>query len=305
MTRLRYDNLGDIPTMVGAPDRLSVDESYVLCERLAKSHYENFSIASFLLPREKRRYFYAIYAFCRFVDDLGDEFDGDRLAALDYWQEETEACFLGEPSHPYIIALRDTIHSFDIPKEPLLNLIEANRMDQTTTRYPTYEDLEYYCLHSANPVGRLVLYVCGYRDEKRQRLSDYTCTALQLANFWQDVSRDFAKGRIYIPLEDMEKFDYTVEELARHEATDGFRRLMRFQVERTRELFLKGFHLVNLVDDSLKLDIALFSKGGLSVLDSIERQGYDVLGKRPVVGKGKKMYLLLSTLLKLKLLDRV
>ena len=305
MTRFRYDSLGDIPMMVGAPGPVSVDESYSLCERLARTHYENFSIASFLLPREKRRHLYAIYAFCRFVDDLGDEFDGHRLAALDYWQEETEACFFGEPSHPYMIALRDTIHSFDIPKEPLLNLIEANRMDQTIMRYPTYEDLECYCRRSANPVGRLVLYVCGYRDEERQRLSDYTCTALQLANFWQDVSRDLAKGRIYMPLEDMEKFDYTVEELERHEATDGFRRLMRFQVERTRELFLEGFHLVNLVDDSLKLDIALFSKGGLSVLDSIERQGYDVLGKRPVVGKGKKMYLLLSTLLKLKLLNRV
>ena len=305
MTRFQYDNLVETPTMVGAPDRLSVDQSYVLCERLAKTHYENFSIASFLLPQDKRRHFYAIYAFCRFVDDLGDEFDGDRLGALDYWQNETEACFFGEPSHPYMMALRDTIHSFDIPKEPLLNLIEANRMDQTIMRYPTYQDLEHYCRHSANPVGRLVLYVCGYRDEERQRLSDYTCAALQLTNFWQDVSRDYAKGRIYIPLEDMETFDYTEEELARHEVTDGFRQLMRFQVERARDLFEKGLPLVDLVDDGLKLDIALFSKGGMSVLDSIERQNYDVLGKRPVAGKGKKMYLLLSTLLKLKLLNRV
>ena len=291
--------------MVGAPDRLSVDQSYALCERLAKTHYENFSIASFLLPRDKRRHFYAIYAFCRFVDDLGDEFDGDRLEALDYWRNETEACFLGEPSHPYMIALRQTIHSFDIPKEPLLNLVEANRMDQTITRYPTYEDLLRYCRRSANPVGRLVLYVCGYRDEERQRLSDYTCTALQLANFWQDVSRDFAKGRIYIPLEDMETFGYTEEELARHEATGGFRRLMKFQVERARDLFEKGLPLVDMVDDRLKLDIALFSRGGMSVLDSVERRNYDVLSKRPVVGKGKKMYLLLSALLKLKLLNRV
>lgn len=291
--------------MVGAPDRLSVDQSYALCERLAKTHYENFSIASFLLPRDKRKHFYAIYAFCRFVDDLGDEFDGDRLGALDYWRNETEACFLGEPSHPYMIALRETIHLFDIPKEPLLNLIEANRMDQTITRYPTYEDLRRYCRRSANPVGRLVLYVCGYRDEERQRLSDYTCTALQLANFWQDVSRDFDKGRIYIPLEDMETFGYTEEELARREATDAFRRLMKFQVERARDLFERGLPLVDMVDDRLKLDIALFSRGGMSVLDSVERRNYDVLSKRPVVGKGKKMYLLLSALLKLKLLNRV
>ena len=204
-----------------------------------------------------------------------------------------------------MIALRETIHSFDIPKEPLLNLVEANRMDQTITRYPTYDDLEYYCIHSANPVGRLVLYVCGYRDEERQRLSDYTCTALQLANFWQDVSRDFAKGRIYIPLEDMETFGYTEEELARREATDAFRRLMKFQVERARDLFERGLPLVGMVDDRLKLDIALFSRGGMSVLDRIERRNYDILSKRPVVGKGKKMYLLLSTLLKLKLLNRV
>ena len=291
--------------MVGAPDRLSVDESYAICERLAKSHYENFSVASFLLPRGKRRHFYAIYGFCRFVDDLGDEFDGDRMVALDYWQEQTEACYFGEPSHPIMIALRETIHEFDILKEPLLRLIEANRMDQTTTRYATYQDLDRYCRHSANPVGRLVLYVCGYRDEERQRLSDYTCTALQLANFWQDVSRDFAKGRIYIPLEDLDAFDYTVEELERHEVTDSFRKLMRFQVERARELFVRGYQLVNLVDDNLKLDIALFSKGGLSVLDSIQRQDYDVLSKRPVVGKGKKMYLLFSTLLQQKLLNRV
>ncbi|MCY4654123.1 MAG: squalene synthase HpnC [Dehalococcoidia bacterium] len=291
--------------MPGVHNRLSAHESYALCERLTKSHYENFSVASFLLLRERRKHFYAIYAYCRFVDDLGDEFDGDRLGALDYWQDETEACYYGEPSHPYMIALRETVHAFDIPKEPLFSLIDANRMDQSITRYPTYRDLEYYCQHSANPVGHLVLYICGYRDEERQRLSDYTCTALQLANFWQDVSRDFAKGRIYIPLEDMEAFDYTVEELARHEATDGFRRLMRFQVERARHLFEKGLPLVDMVGDRLKLDIALFSRGGMSVLDSIERQNYDVLGKRPVVGKGKKMQLLLSTLLKLKLLNRV
>ena len=204
-----------------------------------------------------------------------------------------------------MIALQNTIRTFDIPKEPFLRLIEANRMDQTVTRYPTHGDLDYYCQHSANPVGHLVLYVCGYRDEERQRLSDHTCTALQLANFWQDVSRDYAKGRIYIPLEDMETFGYSEDELARHEVTDSFRRLMKFQVERARELFHDGLPLVDTVDDSLKLDIALFSRGGMSVLDCIERQNYDVLSRRPVVGKGKKVFLLLSTLLKLKLLGKV
>ncbi len=305
MSNRRFESMAEFPTTVGGPARVSVDEAYELCALLARTHYENFSVASFFLPSDKRRHFYAIYAYCRFVDDLGDEFEGDRQRALDHWQEETEACFSGAPAHPYMVALRETIRSFDIPREPFLRLIEANRIDQTTTRYPTYADLKRYCRHSANPVGHLVLYVCGYRDEERQRLSDYTCTALQLANFWQDVTRDYAKGRIYIPLEDMDRFGYAEDDLARGEVTDAFRRLMAFQVDRARELFNKGLPLEDMVDRDLKLDIALFSKGGMSVLESIERQGYDVLSRRPVIGKGKKTYLLLSTLLKLKLLGRV
>ena len=285
--------------------RVSVAEAYDRCERLARTHYENFTVGSRLLPGDKRRHFYAIYAFCRFVDDLGDEFEGDRLRALDYWEEEVEACFSGTPTHPYMVAVQDTIRSFDIPREPFLRLIEANSMDQTTKRYATYADLDHYCRHSANPVGRLVLYVCGHRDEERQRLSDFTCTALQLANFWQDVARDHAMGRIYIPREDMDRFGYTEEELAQGVVTDGFRRLIAFEVDRARDLFHRGLPLVDRVDGTLKLDIALFSKGGLSVLDSIERQGFDVLSHRPVVGRAKKLRLLIWTLLKLKLLGRV
>ena len=285
--------------------RISVAEAYDRCERLARTHYENFTVGSRLLPSDKRRHFYAIYAFCRFVDTLGDEFEGDRLQALDFWEEEVEACFSGTPTHPYMVAVQDTIRLFDIPREPFLRLIEANRMDQATKRYATYADLDHYCRHSANPVGHLVLYVCGYRDEERQRLSDFTCTALQLANFWQDVARDYAMDRIYIPREDMARFGYTEEELAQGVVTDGFRRLIAFEVDRARDLFHRGLPLVDLVDGSLKLDVALFSKGGLSVLDSIERQGCDVLSRRPVVGRARKLRLLVSTLLKLKLLGRV
>ena len=284
--------------------RVGVDEAYDRCERLARTHYENFTVGSRLLPADKRRHFYAIYAFCRFVDDLGDEFEGDRLRALDYWEKEVDACFSGTPSHPYMVAVQDTIHSFDIPREPFVRLIEANRMDQATKRYATYADLEHYCRHSATPVGHLVLYVCGYRDEERQTLSDFTCTALQLANFWQDVGRDYAMDRIYIPREDMDRFGYTEEELAQGAVTDGFRRLMAFEVDRARDLFHRGLPLVDRVEGNLKLDIALFSKGGLSVLDSIERQGFDVLSRRPVVGRARKLRLLVSTLLKLKLLGR-
>ena len=285
--------------------RISVAEAYERCERLAKTHYENFNVGSRLLPGDKRRHFYAIYAFCRFVDDLGDEFEGDRLRALGYWEEEVEACFSGTPSHPYMVAVQDTIRSFDIPREPFLRLIQANRMDQTTKQYATYRDLEYYCRHSANPVGHLVLYMCGYRDEERQRLSDFTCTALQLTNFWQDVARDYSMGRIYIPREDLDRFGYTEEELAQGMVTDGFRRLITFEVDRARDLFHWGLPLVDRVDGALKLDVALFSRGGLRVLDSIERQGFDVLSRRPVVGKAMKLRLLVSTLLKLKLLGRV
>ena len=284
--------------------RIGVAEAYERCERLARSHYENFTVGSRLLPSGKRRHFYAIYAFCRFVDNLGDELEGDRLRALDYWEQEVDACFSGTPSHPYMVAVQDTVRSFDIPREPFLRLIEANRMDQETKRYATYADLEHYCRHSANPVGHLVLYVCGYRDEERQRLSDFTCTALQLANFWQDVARDHAMGRIYIPREDMDRFGYTEEQLAQREVTDGFRRLIAFEVDRARDLFHQGLPLVDRVDGTLKLDIALFSKGGLSVLDSIERQGFDVLSRRPVVGRVRKLRLLVSTLLRLKLLGR-
>ena len=291
--------------LAGGPARVSAAEAYEHCERLARTHYENFTVGSWLLPRDTRKHFYSIYAFCRFVDDLGDAFQGDRHQALDYWEEETEACYSGTPRDPYMVAVRETIRSFDIPKEPFLRLIKANRMDQTSKRHATYEDLSYYCQHSANPVGHLVLYVCGYRDDERQRLSDFTCTALQLANFWQDVVRDYALGRIYIPLEDLHRFEYTEEELARGKVTDNFRRLMAFEVDRARELFERGLPLVERIDGSFKLDVALFSKGGMSVLDSIERQGYDVLPMRPVVGKGKKLRLLLGTLLKLKLLGRV
>ena len=291
--------------LADAPRGRSVEEAYARCERLAKTHYENFTVGSWFLPRDSRKHFYAVYAFCRFVDDLGDEYQGDRLKALDFWELEIERCYDGTPQHPYMMALQNTIRAFQIPKEPFLKLIQANRMDQDNSRYPTYEDLDRYCQHSANPVGHLVLYVCGYRDQERQRLADYTCTALQLANFWQDVARDFAMGRIYIPLEDMERFGYSEDELSRGTVTDEFRSLMAFEVERARDLFHRGLRLVDTLDGRLKLDVALFSLGGTKVLDAIERQGYDVLSRRPEVSKATKLRLMLVTMLKLRLLSRL
>ena len=283
---------------------VTVDEAYAQCAALARSHYENFTVASWLLPGDKRPHLNAIYAFCRFVDDLGDEYAGDRLGALDEWEADLRRCYDGEPVHPYLLALQNTIREFDIPIEPFARLVEANRMDQTAKRHRTYQDLELYCRHSANPVGHLVLYVFGYRDEERQRLSDFTCIGLQLANFWQDVARDYGTGRIYLPLEDMERFGYSESELGRGEVTDGFRRLMGFEVGRTRDLFAKGLKLVDTLNGRFKLDVALFSKGGMKVLDAIERRGYDVLSARPTVSRAAKLRLMATTSLKLKLLGR-
>ena len=283
---------------------VTVDEAYAQCAALARSHYENFTVVSWLLPGDKRPHLNAIYAFCRFVDDLGDEYAGDRLGALDEWEADLRRCYEGEPVHPYLLALQNTIREFDIPIEPFARLVEANRMDQTLTLHRTYQDLERYCQHSANPVGHLVLYVFGYRDEERQRLSDFTCTGLQLANFWQDVARDHGMGRIYLPLVDMERFGYSESELGQGEVTDGFRRLMRFEVDRTRDLLAKGLELVDTLDGRFRLDVALFGKGGMKVLDAIEGQGYDVLSARPTVSGAAKLRLMATTSLKLRLLGR-
>ena len=285
----------------GSAPSTTAEEGYARCAELAKTHYENFTVGSWLLPRDKRKHIYAIYAFCRSVDDLGDEHQGDRLKALDEWELDLLRCYDGTPQHPYLIALQETIRSFDIPADPFLKLLEANRMDQTVTRYASYGDLENYCRHSANPVGHLVLYVFGYRDEERQRLSDHTCTALQLANFWQDVARDHAMGRIYIPLEDMERFLYSEDDLARGLFTSQFRDMMAFEVERARDLFRLGLKLVGTLEGRFRLDVALFSLGGMKVLDAIERRGYDVLTSRPELTKSAKLRLVLGTALRLRL----
>lgn len=271
------------------------------CRKLARGHYENFTVVSWLLPRDKRQHFYAVYAFCRSVDDLGDEAQGDRLALLSQWEEELRLCYAGAPRHPVMVALHPTIKQFRIPMHPFLKLIEANRIDQRTSRYPTYRDLRHYCEHSANPVGHLVLYILGYRDPQRQRLSDKTCTALQLANFWQDIRRDLEKGRIYLPQEDMVRFGYTEEDLRAYVVNDSFRQLMAFEVQRTRELFREGLKLVDSLDGIAKVDVALFSRGGLSVLQAIEKQGYDVLSRRPTLSRVAKARLFLITLARTKL----
>ena len=276
-----------------------VREAYKHCEQLARSHYENFTVGSWLLPRALRPHLFAVYAFCRRTDDLGDEASGDRLALLNDWEAELSLCDAGQPTDPVMVALQDTIRRFDIPTEPFTRLIEANRIDQRQQRYSTYDDLLYYCSHSAEPVGRMVLYVLGYRDPKRQALSDATCTALQLANFWQDVRRDYQMGRVYIPQEDMTRFGYSEQELAAGVVNDRFRSLMRFQVDRAEALFRQGLPLQKLLHGRARLDIALFSRGGMAVLAAIRRQNYDVLSRRPMVTRTRKLWLMLSSIARL------
>ena len=277
----------------------TLQEAFAYCERLARTHYENFTVGSWFLPKQLRASMFSVYAFCRHTDDLGDEAPGDRLALLDRWEEGLRGCHGGGPQHPILMALQWAIERHGIPMEPFLKLIEANRLDQHIRRYPTYGDLLHYCDHSANPVGHMVLYVFGYPDQERQRLADATCTALQLANFWQDVKRDLALGRVYIPLEDMERFGYSEGDLEQGICNDSFRRMMAFEVERARGLFREGAELPNRVDGELRLDLQLFTLGGMAVLDAIERQGYDVLSRRPIVSKAKKIRLMLGALAKL------
>ncbi|MGQ9572911.1 MAG: squalene synthase HpnC [Dehalococcoidia bacterium] len=261
------------------------------------SHYENFTVASWLIPRALRRHVYAVYAFCRYVDDLGDEAPGDRLGLLDDWQAELESCYQSMPAHPILVALRETVRCFAIPPQPFLKLIEANRMDQRINRYRTFEELLRYCDHSANPVGHVFLYLFGYRDAERQRLADATCTALQLTNFWQDIALDLGKGRVYIPLEDMARFGYSEEELGRGAVNDAFRALMAFEVGRTKELFAKGLRLLDMVHGRLRVDLKLFSLGGLAVLKALENNGYDVFHRRPRLSRWQKAALFVRGLL--------
>lgn len=272
----------------------SLAEAKAWCERLAKSHYENFHVATWFLPEKLRPHFYAIYAYCRVSDDLGDEVGDTQvaLAMLDMWSCELDACYAGEARHPVFVALAETIRARSIPKEPFADLLTAFRRDQTVTRYPTMlELLNGYCRYSANPVGRLVLYACGEADETKFRLSDATCSALQLANFWQDVKEDFARGRVYLPQQDMEFFNVTDETIAAGVATPEFQALLRFEVEFARGRFEEGLPLIGLVDRSLAVDLDLFSRGGMEILHAIEQRGYDVLSARPSISKRAKVKL--------------
>jgi squalene synthase HpnC len=283
-----------LPPEYAIPDHAPTGaEAREYCRRLARSHYENFSVASWFLPARLRQHFFNVYAYCRISDDLGDEVGNTAasLQLLEQWETELNACYDGSPRHPVFVALAETVRKFEIPKHEFADLLTAFRQDQSVLRYETFNDLLGYCKFSANPVGHLVLYLCGYCDSDRQQLSDCTCTALQLANFWQDVSADFAKGRIYLPLEDLRRFGVNEETIRDGENISAFREMIKFEVERAREWFRQGLPLIAKVNRELAIDIELFSRGGQEILNAIERQNYAVLGRRPAISKTRKLAL--------------
>jgi squalene synthase HpnC len=285
-----------LPASYRIPDQApTVEEARAWCKHLAETHYENFHVATWFLPERLRPHFHAIYAYCRVSDDLGDEV-GDTaqsLALLDLWGRELDACYEGRARHPVFVALAETIRARSIPKEPFADLLRAFRQDQVVTRYETMQDVLGYCRYSANPVGRLVLYTCGYSDEERFRLSDATCSALQLANFWQDVRVDWVKDRVYLPQDEMRRFGVSDATIGKGIATPEFRELMKHEVRYAQELFHQGLPLIGMVNRDLAVDLDLFSRGGLEILNAIEQQEFDVLSSRPAISKRTKLQLAL------------
>ncbi len=274
-------------------------ESLAYTRWLATHHYENFHVVSFLLPKRLHQDFYNVYAFCRWADDLGDEIGNpqESLRLLAWWRGELHTMYgSGAASHPVYVALKETAARFELPQTLFDDLITAFERDQTITRYRNFEELFEYCRYSANPVGRLVLGLCGYRDAERQSLSDATCTALQLANHWQDITVDLLKDRVYLPLDVMERHGYPLEALLERRFDARFREAMKEAVSVARDLFLKGLPLAGMVDRRLSIDLELFSRGGLKVLEKIEQQDYNVLSARPAISKLERAGLLLGAI---------
>jgi hydroxysqualene synthase len=280
---------------------MSVAEGFAYCERLAHAHYENFPVGSLLIPKSKRPHFYSIYAFARTADDFADEGydrglrEADRLAALDDWGEQLEHCELGEQgraSSPVFVALAATIRDLDLPLQLFRDLISAFKQDVIKRRYSSYDEVLDYCTRSANPVGRLILLLFGYRDPRLHILSDHVCTALQLANHWQDVAVDLAKDRIYLPQEDLQRFGLSEGDLFGHRFNESYARLLEYQVNRTRSLFERGASLPQEVRGRLSLELRLIWHGGMRILERIEKDGYDTLNRRPKIGTLDKLLIL-------------
>jgi squalene synthase HpnC len=278
----------------------AIREAFAHCVRMAGEHYENFPVASRLLPRKQRPYVAAIYAFARTADDFADEGNApadERLDRLHEWENRLLAATRGNAEGPVFIALAETMAQTGLPSTPLRDLLTAFRMDVTTTRYESFQDLLHYCRHSANPVGRIILFLFNQATEENTSLSDSICTGLQLANFWQDLGVDWKKGRLYVPLEDLRRFGYNEAELTAGVADSRFRNLMKFEVERARQYLLAGMPLPRLVRTRLRWELALTVRGGLRILDSVEDLDYDVLHRRPALKTSDAVRLVFDTVL--------
>lgn len=283
------------------PASQSIADAFAYCEKMARSHYENFPVGSLLVPKSKRKHVYSIYAFARTADDFADEgygtkiTPGERLELLDDWESQLENCFAGNTQHPIFIALAETVRTLDLPHQLFRDLLSAFRQDVVKTRYANFDEVLDYCRRSANPVGRLILLLFGYRDEHLNYLSDKICTALQLANFWQDVSVDLQKDRIYLPLDDLARFNFSEADLRAGKCDERFVNLLKFQVARTWDLFKAGRPLPKLVSGRLSFELELTWQGGTRILELIEHGGFNTLNHRPHIGKLDKIVLFLKT----------
>jgi squalene synthase HpnC len=269
---------------------ITVEEAFEHCRRRARRHYENFPVGLFV-PKDKQPYVHAIYSFARAADDFADEprYEGMRVEKLDQWEARLHAAYRGEAEDPIFIALRETVQRLDIPKQLLLDLLSAFRQDTQKERYETWDELADYCRRSADPVGRLMLLVFGYRDPELLPWSDAVCTALQLANHWQDLAIDVARGRLYVPRELLDRFGVKEWDLNAGKLTDEYRALMGELVARARALFAAGRPLCDRVGRDLRFEMRLVWVGGTSILDGIERVGYDVFRRRPHHGLAGKL----------------
>ncbi|MFQ5797926.1 MAG: squalene synthase HpnC [Bacteroidota bacterium] len=284
----------------------TLERAYRYCAEVAREHYENFPVGSLIVPKSKRPYLHAIYAFARAADDFADEpgrTPAERLSLLGQWELYLTDAYSGKASHPVFVALADTVSTLDIPIEPLQRLLAAFKMDVTKNRYETFDEVLSYCQHSANPVGELVLLVFGLRDPALIQLSDHICTALQLTNFWQDVWIDGGRDRVYLPQEDLQRFGYTVEDLARRRDSKDFRSLLQFELHRTRDIFLDGAPLISLLEGRLRFEVKLIWLGGWRLLEKIESANCDMLHRRPTISPLDKAWILLRSLTMRKLLQ--
>jgi squalene synthase HpnC len=278
----------------------SPEDGFRYCETIARNHYENFPVASRFIPKEIRKHIWTIYAFARIADDFADEPGftlAERMDNLNQWEQYLHECYNGNPTHRVFAALAETVDRFQIPFELFQNLLTAFRADVTVKRYGSFEDLLAYCRNSANPIGRIVLLLLNYRSEVMMQHSDSICTALQLTNFWQDISVDLQNNRIYLPLDEMEEFDYSEQDLVNRKVNDQFYSLMAFQVQRTAELFVEGKPLLSMVGKDLSRELKLTWSGGTRILQKIHDQNYDVLTKRPALTRREKLGLLFRSFL--------